>query len=398
MLVARKHRGLVLIPAVIALLAFGLMRDVAHGDNLPGYMNIISPAGQRPVAARPLARQDVLGLDRAMMGTYRSALQKFKQNLRDETPIILALFTGGGGRFILYRPGEEPLEAPPVPIEYQLAKSCGHSAMAVYQLVAPYLSDPQDKSWRGPIEVSLLQNRAALAQLKKLNISQEDRVMLSGILQNNIRFMEQCLESGTFTFEELQEFAHRFTKNYGERLIWTAADKQVTHWMNVLNQWKSLLGADWDRTYAATNTIYVTRQNNILFTILSQYMGQDAINDRLLLFETTSFTTTPDQMLDLLTRIVADRSMGKVFFDDYYLMDYELLGGQARKAITQQAAKHGIQAELPPLVPFNCHDWPWRTNLSKGQGPATLETVVKQRFQDQPARQVITSESTNSAN
>jgi len=32
-----------------------------------------------------------------------------------------------------------------------------------------------------------------------------------------------------------------------------------------------MLGADWDKTYAASNTIYVARQNNILFSVLAQY-------------------------------------------------------------------------------------------------------------------------------
>jgi hypothetical protein len=46
-----------------------------------------------------------------------------------------------------------------------------------------------------------------------------------------------------------------------------------------------------------------------------------------MLIETVSFTTTPEDMLDLLTRIVADRSVGQLFFGNYYLMDYELMGG-----------------------------------------------------------------------
>ena len=41
-----------------------------------------------------------------------------------------------------------------------------------------------------------------------------------------------------------------------------------------------MLGADWDKTYAASNTIYVTRQNNVLFSTLAQFFGPDAINDR----------------------------------------------------------------------------------------------------------------------
>lgn len=67
-----------------------------------------------------------------------------------------------------------------------------------------------------------------------------------------------------------------------------------------------MLGPDWDKAYAASNTIYVARQNNVLFSVLAQFFPPEAINDRLLLIETVSFTTTQADMLDSLTRIIAD--------------------------------------------------------------------------------------------
>jgi hypothetical protein len=107
--------------------------------------------------------------------------------------------------------------------------------------------------------------------------------------------------------------------------------------MTVLANWKSMLGSDWDKTYAASNTIYVARQNNILFSVLAQFFGPEAVNDRLMLIETISFTTTPEDMMESLTRIIADRSVGALFFGNYYLMDYELMGGDARAAIVAEA-------------------------------------------------------------
>src|ERR1700749_1565518 len=107
--------------------------------------------------------------------------------------------------------------------------------------------------------------------------------------------------------------------------------------MDVIGEWKRLLGGDWDKTYAASNTIYVARQNNVLVSVLAPYFGPDAINSRLVLIETISFTTTPADMLEALTRIVADRSVGAAFFGNYYLMDYELMGGDARQAISTKA-------------------------------------------------------------
>lgn len=81
--------------------------------------------------------------------------------------------------------------------------------------------------------------------------------------------------------------------------------------MDVLDGWQDSIGGAWDRTYGATNSLYVTRTNNILYTVMAQYFGVEAINDRLLLFETTEFDTTPDKMVELLVRIVADRALGR---------------------------------------------------------------------------------------
>ena len=145
--------------------------------------------------------------------------------------------------------------------------------------------------------------------------------------------------------------------------------------MKVVEDWKKQLGKDWERTYAVSNTLYVARQNNILFTVLVQFMGTETMGDRLLLIETPEFETTPEKMLDVLARIVADRGLGMVFFRDYFLMDVELLGGGGRAAIEREMAKRGMKPLLPTLAPFRSNDWPWKTDPTKGTGPARLEDV-----------------------
>jgi hypothetical protein len=99
------------------------------------------------------------------------------------------------------------------------------------------------------------------------------------------------------------------------------------------------------------------------------------MGDRLLLIETPEFETTPEKMLDVLVRIVADRGVGMVFFRDYFLMDVELLGGGGRAAIEQEMAKRGLKPLLPTLAPFRSNDWPWKTDPTKGTGPSQLEDV-----------------------
>ena len=79
---------------------------------------------------------------------------------------------------------------------------------------------------------------------------------------------------------------------------------------------------------------------------------------------------TPADMLDSLTRIVADRSVGSIFFGNYHLMDYELMGGDARAAIIAEDTKRGMAPFLPPSVPFGSHQWP--TLVTPGTGPASI--------------------------
>src|SRR5207253_2227834 len=171
------------------------------------------------------------------------------------------------------------------------------------------------------------------------------------ILAHNRACMDDGLAKGSISLAALQEFAKKQGPLLKGNIAW-AAQTQVGHWMNVIGEWKTMLGNDWAKTYAASNTIYVARQNNILFSVLAQYFGPEAINERLMLIETISFTTTPDDMLTSLTRIIADRTVGALFFGNYHLMDYELMGGDARAAIIAETQKRGMKAFLPPAVPF----------------------------------------------
>ncbi|MBU3749495.1 MAG: hypothetical protein FGM52_03445, partial [Mycobacterium sp.] len=229
------------------------------GNAIPDFMRPVI-ADEPPASERAVAEQAVLALNTAMMGFYDTSLVKFKANMRDEVPIILAMFTGQGGQMILYRPGREPEVAPRVPLVYELAKSAGHSSMAVYQIVAPYMSDPVgNQLWRGPLETYRTQNRSALDTLGALDVSEEDRSVLREILQCNLAFMDQCLANGGYGYDEVEAFV-RGTVPHSYKAIGIASGAQVGHWIEVVDRWQGDLGASWDRTYAVSNTLYVTRQ------------------------------------------------------------------------------------------------------------------------------------------
>jgi hypothetical protein len=346
------------------MLGFG---PAARSAELPDYLEgLVAPSTPAPAAT---ATANVLALNTMMFDLYGDAARVFKKNILAEHPVILALFSGAGGRLILYRPGQRPLDAPSVPIVYQLLKSVGHSTMAVTEVVMPYLDNPADQSWRGSMLAYRSRMQTALESLDATGMREDWRENSRLILKNNVAFMDDCLDKGVIELAALQAFAARQSPLLKHNIAW-AAQTQVAHWMGVLDGWKKSLGADWDKTYAASNTIYVARQNNILFSVLAQYFGPEAINDRLMLIETISFTTTPDDMLEAMTRVIADRAVGMVFFGNYHLMDYELMGGDARDAIVAEMKKRGQEAFLPPRVPFGSHQWP--TLITPGPGAASL--------------------------
>ena len=345
--------------------------SAARADDLPPELRVIV-APDLPADPTQTANNDVLALNSAMFDLYGASGAIFQANFLAKHPVILALFSGAGGHFILYRPGQPPLDAPPVPIVYQLLKSVGHSTMALAEVVMPYIESPKNQSWRASLLAYRSRMQSALDSVNASDMQADWKANNVSILQNNVAFMDQCAAKGTISLADMQEFAKKQAPLLKLNIAW-AAETQVAHWMQVVGDWKKQLGADWDKTYAASNTIYVARQNNVIFSVLAQFFPPDAINDRLMLIETISFTTTPQEMLDAVTRVVADRPVGGLFFGSPHLMDYELMGGNGRKAIIADTAKLGMTANLPPAVPFGSHQWP--TLITPGPGATSLDDL-----------------------
>lgn len=337
----------------------------------PRMQDLVGTAAPAPGAVETA---NVLALNKSMFELYDDAAAIFRRNLLAKHPVILAQFSGAGGNFTLYRPGQPPLEAPSVPIAYQLLKSVGHSTMALAQVVGPYLNNPKDTSWRAPLQAYRGRMQAALDGLDAVEMPAAWRENNRTLLKANITFMDECLQKGSISYDALQAFSRKQAPLLAEGVTW-AAQLQVGHWMKVVAEWKALLGSDWEKTYGMSNSIYVTRQNNVIFGVLAQFFGAEAINDRLILVETMSFTTSKAEMLGSLTRIIADRSVGQLFFGNYYLMDYELMGGDGRDAIMAETARRNMPAVLPPAVPFGSRQWP--SLVTPGPGPTSIKDLLR---------------------
>jgi hypothetical protein len=255
--------------ALLASLVLVGSGPLARATELPAYLRGI--VGVSTSSVGEVATKNILQLNTSMFDLYADAGLAFRKNILARHPVILGLFSGAGGRFILYRPGMAPLEAPPVPAVYALLKSVAHSAMALGAVVGPYLNSPDDASWRGGMAAYRSRIQTALESLDASGMQSDWRPNNRSILQNDIAFIDGCLAEG-ISLDALQAFSKRQAPLLKKSIAW-AAQIQVAHWMGAIGDWKAMLGADWDMTYAATNSIYVTRQNNILFSLLAQYMA-----------------------------------------------------------------------------------------------------------------------------
>jgi hypothetical protein len=374
-MIGTPNRKIAPVAASLAILASVPL--AANAADVPEYMKIITLNETAPPPKEKIAFKNLYQLNEAMMPLYDSRIALFKQHMRERIPVILALFSGDGGRFILYPPGKDPIEAPPPRPIYKMAKAVGHCAMVTYNVVSPFCTtSDKDPRWIADMKAYRTRVQIAIDAIDDLpDTKPEEKELLKDTLKNHVlAFMDQCLSKGSFTYDDVIAYARGVKPNLA-KLIGVASSEQVSHWWTVMEEWKKMLGPDWDKAYGLSNSIYVARQNNILFTLLANFFGEKAINDRLLLAETTDFTTTPDDMLDLLVRIVSDRALGESFYKNYMMMDYELLGSGGRNAIQKEAEKRGQKALLPPLVPFNSNQWPMRTDTKFGSGPTTLEEI-----------------------
>ena len=107
MIAGRGSQVVATLVLTSALLGFA---PAARAQTPPAYMNVI--LGHATTTKAQVAEENVLALNVAMFGYYDRALRLYQQQLLAQHAVILALFSGAGGTFTLYRPGMTPLRAP----------------------------------------------------------------------------------------------------------------------------------------------------------------------------------------------------------------------------------------------------------------------------------------------
>ncbi|MDG2423954.1 MAG: hypothetical protein P8M22_08250 [Phycisphaerales bacterium] len=291
-------------------------------------------------------------LDSVMQENYAKTQYEVGQM---QSPVILALFNGSGGKYILRRNGKQ-VAVEPVPPIYKKIKSVSHTLVGIFEIVSPYFEYSESGNWRTDLSEYNDYMKEALATLGNTGMPAEFENNCRIILEGGIAFMDQVLKSGKFTADDYSNYAKPLLPTVMKNVT-LAGKLQVDHFEEVVKQWRKEMGEEeWSRLYAVVNSAWAMRRQNVHFQIMAQMMGQDTVNDRLIMAEAIN-DVTEDDLLMLLGRVVNDRVLSILVFDETFRMDVELMGEAARKA-TEEAACPIYPAMKNEWMPYEEHKMP----------------------------------------
>lgn len=291
-------------------------------------------------------------LDSLMQSNYAKTQHAVGQM---QSPVILAMFNGVGGKYILRRDGKE-VAVEPVPPLYEQVKSVSHTLVGIFEIISPYLQYSESGNWRPALTEFNTNMKDALATLGNVGMPEKVEENCRKILQGGIDFMDNALATGRFNAKDYSNYAQPLLPAVMENVT-LAGKLQVDHFESVVKEWRKEMGEEeWARLYAVVNTAWAMRRQNVHFQILAQMMGRDAINDRLIMAEAIN-SVTEDDLLMLLGRIVNDRALSILVFGKTYRMDVELMGEAARKATEEASCPHYPALKMD-WMPYEEHKMP----------------------------------------
>jgi len=234
-----------------------------------------------------------------------------------------------------------------VPAIYQKVKSVSHTLLGIFAIVSPYFDYSESGKWRSDASAFNQSMTEALATLDQVAMPAEVEEDCRLILEGGIAFLDKILKQGTCTANEYSTYARSLLPHVNKNIM-LAGKLQVDHFESVVKRWRKEMGEEeWSRLYTVVNTAWSMRRENVHFQIMAQMMGRDAVNTRLIMAESVN-DVTEDDLLSLLGRIVNDRALSILVFDDTYRMDVELMG---------EAASAAVQAASCPQYPGLNTDW-----------------------------------------
>ncbi len=238
--------------------------------------------------------------------------------------IILSVGTPSGGRFrLIHREFQETVE--PVDIAFATLKYVAHAPLGLFGALFPEALEIHrpDLESVGKLEEYF---RETLARVDDLPVDVPSRQACRQILTDSLAFVGQ----GQFHRDAFTRYARSIEAPTGMTMR-VAARVQLEGIERQVQKWRERIGEkDWAGLHAAVASGWARVNNSPRQQALEQAMGPEAARERLF---TIQGVKTEEALLQRLAKIVNQRDLSEVFFDEKERMEEDLMGRPAREFI-----------------------------------------------------------------
>ncbi|MGE0718703.1 MAG: hypothetical protein AB7P02_24865 [Alphaproteobacteria bacterium] len=223
---------------------------------------------------------------------------------------------------------------------YTKLKSVSHVALGAVGLLQAYADDAAGSAdkWRPHLEVLRERARAAEAVVDTLGLDADATARSRLIFARMGAFMDGVLARGSFTGEELTAAARTVAPALLAHAD-EAARAQIDALHAVVGGWRARMSAeDWANLRVIVLGPRMPRAGYVQFAYFRFAMGEEAVDRRLIYGENI---WDDKGALALLGTILADRSVGRIAFDDEMRMDRDMMADGAHAYLLRLFGKLG---------------------------------------------------------
>ncbi len=236
--------------------------------------------------------------------------------------IILSVGNPSGGRFtLIHRGKQETVE--PVDIAFATLKYVAHAPLGLFGALFPGALDDQQPD-RASIDRLEEYFRDTLTSVDELPVDAPSKQACRTILTDSLAFVAQAkFDRAAFT-----EYARAIggptavTMRVAARVQLEGIERQVRTWRTQIGE------DDWSQLYAAIASGWARINNSPRQQAIEQMMGPEAARARLF---TIQGVKTEEALLQRLAKILNQRELSDVFFDEKERMEEDLMGRPARE-------------------------------------------------------------------
>ena len=255
---------------------------------------------------------------RSLNAFMRTEYKGFIHNVgRNIYPLIIASdfepgFEGVGSSFTLFlRDGTQHKIAPTVSSNYEIYKALSHTLLAMFVILSPHFKNPTNIQWQGKLRELKTHLEVFVDATKASTKSTELKEQLLTLAGTYIKFIDTCVQSGTFTFEGYLEFTADAFRTVRQNMK-DATVAQASALLPAMIKWKRMLGPEeWSKVHVMIPVVWPVALNSPRLQLFEKIIDQDKIHTNIILSE---YPRNFEEARDVVGRVVGDRAVGRFSF------------------------------------------------------------------------------------